>query len=43
MAAQIVKNVPALQEIQIWSLDWDDPLEKVMQPTTVFLPGDPQI
>ena len=30
MVAQIVKNVPALQEIHIWSLDREDPLEKVM-------------
>ena len=24
MVAHIVKNLPALREIQIWSLDWED-------------------
>jgi len=28
--AQIVKNLPALQETQVQSLDWEDPLEKGM-------------
>ena len=35
-----VKNVPAIQETQIWSLDWEDLLEKEKQPTPVFLPGE---
>ena len=26
--AQLVKNPPAMQETWIWSLDWEDPLEK---------------
>ena len=30
MVAQLVKNLPAMQEIQIWSLGWEDPLEKGM-------------
>ena len=30
MAAQMVKNLPALQETQVQSLDWEDPLEKGM-------------
>ena len=30
MAAQIVKNLPAMQETQVWSLGWEDPLEKRM-------------
>ena len=25
-----VKNLPAMQEAQIWSLGWEEPLEKVM-------------
>ena len=25
-----VKNLPAMQEIQVWSLGWEDPLEKEM-------------
>ena len=28
--AQTVKNLPAMQEIQVRSLDWEDPLEKGM-------------
>ena len=24
----MVKNVPAMQETWVWSLDWEDPLEK---------------
>ena len=26
--AQIVKNLPVIQETQVQSLDWEDPLEK---------------
>ena len=29
--AQIVKNLPAMQEIQFQSLGWEDPLEKKME------------
>ena len=28
LVAQMVKNVPAIQETGVQSLDWDDPLEK---------------
>jgi len=28
--AQVVKNLPAMQEIQVQSLGWEDPLEKGM-------------
>ena len=28
--AQMVKNLPAMQEMYVLSLDWDDPLEKEM-------------
>ena len=34
----VVKNLPAMQEMQIQSLGCEDPLEKGM-PTPVFLPG----
>ena len=27
---QMVKNLPAVQEAQVQSLDWEDPLEKEM-------------
>ena len=30
LGAQKVKNLPAMQETQVWSLDWEDPLEKKM-------------
>ena len=36
--AQTVKNLPAMQETQVQSLCREDPLEKEMQPTPVFLP-----
>ena len=28
IVAQIVKNLPAMQETQVQSLGWEDPLEK---------------
>ena len=28
LMAQLVKNPPAVQETWIWSLSWEDPLEK---------------
>ena len=30
MAAQLVKNPPAMQEMWVWSLGREDPLEKGM-------------
>ena len=30
LVAQKVKNLPAVQETQVQSLDWEDPLEKEM-------------
>ena len=30
IAAQLVKNLPAVQEIQVQPLGWEDPLEKGM-------------
>ena len=38
----MIKNLPAMQETQFRSLGQEgqeDPLEKGMQPTAVFLPG----
>jgi len=29
------------QEMRVRSLGWEDPLEEGMQPTPVFLPGEP--
>ena len=28
LVAQLVKNLPVMQETQVKSLDWEDPLEK---------------
>ena len=28
--SQTIKNLSAMQEIRVWSLDWEDPLEKEM-------------
>ena len=30
LVPQMVKNLPAMQETQVRSLDWEDPLEKGM-------------
>ena len=40
LVAQMVKNPPAMQETQVQSLGWEDPLEKEWLPTPVFLPGE---
>ena len=39
LVAQMVKNLPAMQEMQVRSLGQEDPLEKGMATTPVFLPG----
>ena len=28
LVAQLVKNLPTMQEVWVWSLGWEDPLEK---------------
>ena len=38
--AQTVKRLPAVRETQVRSLGWEDPLEKEMEHTPVFLPGE---
>ena len=40
LAAQMEKNAPARQETGVWFLGHEDPLEKTMQLTPAFLPGD---
>ena len=37
LVTQLVKNLPAMQETQIWSLGWDDPLEKEMATHSSYL------
>jgi len=34
------KNLPEMQETQVWSLVWRDPLEEGLEPIPVFLPGE---
>ena len=41
LVAQLLKNLPAMQETRVQSLSQEDPLEKEMaKPTPVFLPGE---
>ena len=36
----MVRNLPALQETEVWSIGWEDPLEKGRLPTKVSLPRE---
>ena len=38
LVAQMVKNLPAVQEIWVQSLGWEDPLEKGMATLSSILP-----
>ena len=38
--AQIVKNLPAVQEMQVPSLGWEELLENEIATHTVFLSGE---
>ena len=38
--AQLVKNLPAVQETWVWSLGWEDPWRRERLPTPVFWPGE---
>ena len=40
LVTQMVKSLPAMWEIQIRSLGWEDPLGILWEPTLVFLPGE---
>ena len=40
MVAEMVNNLPIMQETWILSPAQEDPLEKVGSPTPVFLPGE---
>ena len=36
----MVKNPPAMQETPVWSLEWEDPLEKEMAiHSSILVPG----
>ena len=36
----MVENLPAMKETWVWSLDWEDPLEKGMATHSSVLPGE---
>ena len=38
--AQMVKNLPTIQETRVQSLDQEDPWRRKWQPTPVFLAGE---
>ena len=40
LMAQMVKSMPAMQETQVQSMGWEDPLEEQWQPIPAFLPGE---
>ena len=40
LVAKTVKNLPTIQETQVQTLGWEDPLEKERLATPVFLPGE---
>ena len=40
LVAQMVKNLPVLQETQVRSLGQEDPLEKGMAMHSLFFPGE---
>ena len=40
VVAQMVKNLSAVQETQVWPLGWEDPLEKGMATYSIFWPGE---
>ena len=37
---QLVKNPPAMRETWVWSLGWEDPLDKEKVTHSVFWPGE---
>ena len=40
LVAQLVKNLPAMRETWVWSLGWEDPLEKGKATHSIFWPGE---
>ena len=37
LVAQLVKNLPAMQETLVWFLDWEDPWRRDSLPSPIFL------
>ena len=42
LVAQVVKNLPAMQETWVRSLGWENPLEKGLATHSSILPGESQ-
>ena len=42
LVAQMVKNLPAMQEVQVQSLGWEDSLEKGMETHSSILAPPPK-
>ena len=40
LVTQLVKSPPAVWETWVWTVCWEDPLEKGKVPTPVFWPGE---
>ena len=40
LVAQVVKNLPSMQETWVQSLALEDPLKEEMATTPIFLPGE---
>ena len=40
LVAKTIKNLPAVQQTSVRSLDWEDPLHEGMATTPVFLTGE---
>ena len=40
LVAQMLKNLPVMQETWVWSLGWEDPLERGKATTPVFWHGE---
>ena len=40
LVAQMVENLPAVWETRVWSLCWEEPLEKEMATHSIFMPGE---
>ena len=40
LVAQLIKNLPTMQETWVLSLGWEDPLRRERLPTLVFWPGE---
>ena len=40
LVAQLVKNLPAMQETWVWSLGWEIPWRRERLPTPAFWPGE---